>query len=88
MGGRCDLRDEEPGADAGVLPVLRAGAVDRTESSHQREGAQGESGAQLPFSADEMKRILEASDRYPGNVDRMKAFVLTRLWRFRIALSY
>lgn len=31
----------------------------------------------LPFSADEMKRILEACDRYPGNTDRMKAFVLT-----------
>jgi integrase len=31
----------------------------------------------LPFSADEMKRILEACDRYPGNSDRMKAFVLT-----------
>jgi integrase len=31
----------------------------------------------LPFSADEMMRILEACDRYPGNVDRMKAFVLT-----------
>ncbi|MBI3492678.1 MAG: tyrosine-type recombinase/integrase [Acidobacteria bacterium] len=31
----------------------------------------------LPFSADEMKRILDACDRYPGNADRMKAFVLT-----------
>lgn len=31
----------------------------------------------LPFSEDEMKRILEACDRYPGNQDRMKAFVLT-----------
>jgi integrase/recombinase XerD len=30
-----------------------------------------------PFSADEMKRILDACDRYPGNADRMKAFVLT-----------
>jgi integrase len=31
----------------------------------------------LPFSAEEMKRILDACDRYPGNADRMKAFVLT-----------
>lgn len=31
----------------------------------------------LPFSADEMKRILDACDRYPGNTERMKAFVLT-----------
>src|SRR5260370_42306237 len=31
----------------------------------------------LPFSADEMKGILDAWDRYPGNADRMKAFVLT-----------
>jgi integrase len=31
----------------------------------------------LPFSAEEMKRILDAWDRYPGNADRMKAFVLT-----------
>lgn len=31
----------------------------------------------LPFSTDEMKRILDACDRYPGNADRMKAFVLT-----------
>ena len=31
----------------------------------------------LPFSADEMKRILDACDRYPGNAERMKAFVLT-----------
>jgi integrase len=30
----------------------------------------------LPFSADEMTRILEACDRYPGNVDRMKVVVL------------
>ncbi len=31
----------------------------------------------LPFSADEMTRILAACDAYPGNADRMKAFVLT-----------
>lgn len=31
----------------------------------------------LPFSAEEMKRILDACERYPGNADRMKAFVLT-----------
>jgi integrase/recombinase XerD len=31
----------------------------------------------LPFSADEMMRIVEACDRYPGNAGRMKAFVLT-----------
>ena len=31
----------------------------------------------LPFSSDEIKRILEACARYPGNSDRMKAFVLT-----------
>jgi integrase/recombinase XerD len=31
----------------------------------------------LPFSDDEMTQILEACDRYPGNKDRMKAFVLT-----------
>jgi integrase len=31
----------------------------------------------LPFSADEMTRILDACDGYPGNADRMKAFVLT-----------
>ena len=31
----------------------------------------------LPFSAEEMKRILDACDQYPGNADRMKAFVLT-----------
>jgi len=30
----------------------------------------------LPFSSDEMERILEACDEYPGNSDRMKAFVL------------
>jgi integrase len=33
--------------------------------------------APIPFSADEMKRTLDACDRYPGNADRMKAFVLT-----------
>ncbi len=33
--------------------------------------------ATLPFSAEEMKRILDACERYPGNADRMKAFVLT-----------
>lgn len=31
----------------------------------------------LPYSAEEMKRILTACDRYPGNAERMKAFVLT-----------
>jgi site-specific recombinase XerD len=31
----------------------------------------------LPFSADEMKRILAACDAYPGNAARMKALVLT-----------
>lgn len=31
----------------------------------------------LPFSRDEMKRILEACGKYAGNQDRMKAFVLT-----------
>lgn len=31
----------------------------------------------LPFSRDEMKRILEACDEYGGNRDRLKAFVLT-----------
>lgn len=31
----------------------------------------------LPFSQEEMSRILAACERYPGNVDRMKAFVLT-----------
>lgn len=30
----------------------------------------------LPFSRPEMKRILEACDRYPGNQDRLRAFVL------------
>jgi site-specific recombinase XerD len=30
----------------------------------------------LPFTADEMRRILDACDRYPGNSERMKAFVL------------
>lgn len=30
----------------------------------------------LPFSAEEMTRILDACDRYPGNADRIKAFVL------------
>lgn len=29
-----------------------------------------------PFSRDEMKRILETCDRYPGNRDRLRAFVL------------
>jgi integrase/recombinase XerD len=31
----------------------------------------------LPFSVDEMTRIFEACDHYPGNAVRMKAFVLT-----------
>jgi integrase len=31
----------------------------------------------LPFSHEEMKRILEACGRYGGNQERMKAFVLT-----------
>jgi site-specific recombinase XerD len=31
----------------------------------------------LPFSVEEMKHILDACDRYPGNAVRMKAFVLT-----------
>jgi integrase/recombinase XerD len=31
----------------------------------------------LPFSAKEMKRILEACDKYSGNQQRIKAFVLT-----------
>jgi integrase len=30
----------------------------------------------LPFTDEEMTRILDACDRYPGNQDRMKAFVL------------
>lgn len=30
----------------------------------------------LPFSADEMKKILKACDKYGGNRDRVKAFVL------------
>jgi len=30
----------------------------------------------LPFSDEEMTQILDACDRYPGNKDRMKAFVL------------
>jgi integrase/recombinase XerD len=30
----------------------------------------------LPFSRDEMKRILAACDEYPGNHERMRAFVL------------
>ncbi|HEY7791536.1 MAG TPA: tyrosine-type recombinase/integrase [Vicinamibacterales bacterium] len=30
----------------------------------------------LPFSQEEMKRILDACDRYPGNQGRLKAFVL------------
>ena len=30
----------------------------------------------LPFSRDEMKRILAACDDYPGNHERMRAFVL------------
>ena len=31
----------------------------------------------LPFSDEEMERILDACDWYPGNADRIKAFVLT-----------
>jgi integrase len=31
----------------------------------------------LPFTSSEMKRILEACERYPGNQVRLKAFVLT-----------
>jgi integrase len=31
----------------------------------------------LPFSNDEMARILDACDRYPGDQKRIKAFVLT-----------
>jgi integrase len=31
----------------------------------------------LPFTAKEMKRILEACDKYPGNRERIRAFVLT-----------
>lgn len=31
----------------------------------------------LPFTDEEMQKILEACDRYSGNRDRMKAFVLT-----------
>jgi integrase len=31
----------------------------------------------LPFTRDEMARILNACDRYPGNQARLKAFVLT-----------
>jgi site-specific recombinase XerD len=31
----------------------------------------------LPFSNDEMARILDACDRYPGDKERIKAFVLT-----------
>jgi hypothetical protein len=30
----------------------------------------------LPFSRDEMKRIVEACGAYGGNQDRIKAFVL------------
>jgi len=30
----------------------------------------------LPFSVEEMTRILDACDRYPGNAERIKAFVL------------
>ena len=35
-----------------------------------------ESNPTLPFSDEQMKKILEACDRYPGNKDRIKAFVL------------
>ena len=31
----------------------------------------------MPFTLDEMERILAACDEYPGNRDRMRAFVLT-----------
>ncbi len=31
----------------------------------------------LPFSRDEMKRIVKACDEYGGNKERIKAFVLT-----------
>jgi integrase/recombinase XerD len=31
----------------------------------------------LPFSAEEMTKILKACEKYPGNRDRIKAFVLT-----------
>ena len=31
----------------------------------------------MPFTLDEMERILVACDEYPGNRDRMRAFVLT-----------
>lgn len=31
----------------------------------------------LPFSMAEMRRILDACDRYPGNRDRLRAFILT-----------
>ena len=31
----------------------------------------------LPFSRSEMERILDACDRYPGDQDRLRAFVLT-----------
>jgi integrase/recombinase XerD len=31
----------------------------------------------LPFSEEEMKKILDACDRYQGNRDRMRAFILT-----------
>jgi integrase len=30
----------------------------------------------LPFSNEEMQRILEACDRYPGRQERLRAFVL------------
>jgi integrase/recombinase XerD len=40
----------------------------------------------LPFSREEMKRIIEACDEYGGNRDRIKAFVLTmRYTGLRIA---
>jgi integrase len=35
----------------------------------------------LPFSRDEMKRILEACDRYSGNRERIRAFVLGMRYR-------
>src|SRR5438132_12999644 len=43
------VRDEEPGADARVLPVLRAGEMDRSKSSVQRQGTETQINTDAPF---------------------------------------
>ena len=58
------VRDQESRTPAGILPLLPERRLDQEEPSCGGEGVW----PTLPFSDDEMTRILAARDQYAGNV--------------------